>query len=220
MREEEKIIDLKKELVEFATLVESMIAKSIRGLLKKDEAILRDVMNTHEPAANAFEIRLEELCTSVIAQYQPKAKELRTVLMIYKMTSDLERMGDHAVNIADSALFLIPKPPVKPLIDIPRMADETIKSVADAIKAFINGDASLAKTVCERDDIIDGLQVQIFRELTTFMTSDPATIERSLHLIRIANNLERIADLATNICEDVIFMVEGKVIKHHQEEGL
>lgn len=99
------------------------------------------------------------------------------------------------------------------------MADETIKSVDDAIKAFINEDAALAKNVCERDDIIDGLQTQIFRELTTFMTSDPTTTERSLYLIRIANNLERIADLATNICEDVIFMVEGRVIKHHLEDN-
>jgi phosphate transport system protein len=213
-----KINELKKELVTFATLAETMIAKSIKGLLKKERTILKEVEDLHEPDANAYEIKLEELCTSLIAQFEPRAKDLRTVLMIFKMTSDIERMGDHAVHIADSGLFLITKPLVKPLIDIPRMADETVKSVDDTIQSFINEDAELARSVCERDDIIDGLQSQIFRELVTFMTSDPTTIERSLHLIRIANNLERIADLATNISEDVIFMVEGKVIKHHQHD--
>jgi phosphate transport system protein len=213
-----KINELKKELVAFATLAETMIAKSIRGLLKKERTVLKEVEDLHEPDANAYEIKLEELCTSLIAQFEPRAKDLRTVLMVFKMTSDIERMSDHAVHIADSGLFLITKPLVKPLIDIPRMADETIKSVDDAIQSFINEDAALARSVCERDDIIDGLQTQIFRELVTYMTSDPTTIERSLHLIRIANNLERIADLATNISEDVIFMVEGKIIKHHQEQ--
>lgn len=216
---EEKIIELKKELVGFATLAENMIAKSIKGLLEKKSAILKEVEETNEPDANRFEINIEELCTSVIAQYEPRAKDLRTVLMIFKMVYDIERMADHAVHIADSGLFLITKPLVKPLIDIPRMADETVKSVDDAIQSFIHEDAALARSVCERDDIIDGLQTQIFRELVTYMTSDPTTIERSLHLIRIANNLERIADLATNISEDVIFMVEGKVIKHHQEDN-
>jgi phosphate transport system protein len=196
-----------------------MIAKSIKGLLKKETMLLREVEEVHEPDANSYEIKIEELCTSLIAQYEPRAKDLRTVLMVFKMTGDIERMGDHAVHVADSGLFLITKPLVKPLIDIPRMADETIKSVDDAIQSFINEDAAMARSVCERDDIIDGLQTQIFRELVTYMTSDPTTIERSLHLIRISNNLERIADLATNISEDVIFMVEGKVIKHHQEDN-
>jgi phosphate transport system protein len=216
---EEKITELKKELIEFATLVETMIMKSVKGLLKKEKTLLQEVIEELEPNANTLEIKIEELCVSIIAQYQPRARELRTVLMIFKMASDIERMGDHAVNIADSGLFLITKQPVKPLIDIPRMADETIRSVVDAIKAFINEDTALSKNVCERDDTIDGLQTQIFRELTTFMTSDPATVERALYLIRISNNLERIADLATNISEDVIFMVEGKVIKHHQEDN-
>jgi phosphate transport system protein len=217
---EEKITELKKELITFATLAENMIAKSIEGLLKKESKVLKEVEEIYEPDANSREIEIEELCTSVIAQYEPRAKDLRTVLMIFKMTADIERMSDHAVHIADSGLFLITKPFVKPLIDIPRMADETIRSVNDAIQSFINEDAALARSVCERDDIIDGLQTQIFRELVTYMTSDPATIERSLHLIRIANNLERIADLATNISEDVIFMVQGRVIKHHREQKI
>ncbi|HBL23047.1 MAG TPA: phosphate transport system regulatory protein PhoU [Deltaproteobacteria bacterium] len=215
---EVRIKELKKELVEYATLVEDMIAKSMKGLLDRDETPLLEVMHVLEPATNDFEIKLDELCTGAIAQYQPKARDLRTVLMVFKMNSDLERMGDHVANIADSGLFLLSHAPVKPLIDIPRMAEETVKSLNDSITAFLDEDAALAEAVCERDYIIDALQNQIFRELVTFMTADPATIERALYLIRVANNLERIADLATNICEDVIFMVEGRVIKHHLEE--
>jgi len=215
---EEKIIELKKELVDFATLVESMIMKSVQGLINREKTYLVEVIETHEPEANSFEIKLDEMCTHLIAQYQPVAKDLRTVLMIYKMNSDLERMGDHAVNISESGLYLVARRPVKPLIDIPRMADETIKGVDDAIKSFINEDARLAQSVCEHDNVIDALHNQIFRELVTFMTSESATIERSLHLIRISGNLERIADLSTNICEEVIFMVEGRVIKHHIED--
>lgn len=215
---QERIKALKKELVESATLVENMITKSIDGLLGRDESLLREVMGVMEPATNDLEIRIDDLCTTTIAQYQPKARELRVVLMVFKMNSDLERMGDHVANIADSGLFLMSHSPVKPLVDIPRLARETIESLNDSIKAFLDEDASLAQAVCERDYIIDALQNQIFRELVTFMSSDPTTIERSLHLIRISNNLERIADLSTNICEDVIFMVEGRVIKHHLEE--
>lgn len=215
---EEKIIELKKELIDFATLVENMIMKSVKGLIKRERAYLLEVIEKQEPEANNFEIRLDELCTHMIAQYQPMAKDLRTILMVYKMNSDIERMGDHAVNISESGLYLISKRPVKPLIDIPRMADETVKNVEDTIKSFINEDAGLAQSVCEHDSVIDALHNQIFRELVAFMTSESGTIERSLHLVRISSNLERIADLCTNICEDVIFMVEGRVIKHHIED--
>jgi len=126
-------------------------------------------------------------------------------------------MGDHIVNIAQSALFLIEREPVKPLIDIPRMAEETIKMLKDALKAFMTEDSLLAKNVCERDFLIDNLRDQIFRELLTYMLSDPKTIERAFHLIRITQNLERIADLSTNLGEDVIYIVEAKIIKHHKE---
>ncbi|MEN6617590.1 MAG: phosphate signaling complex protein PhoU [Syntrophorhabdus sp.] len=213
-----RINELKMEITTYGALVEEMIKKGISGLLARKEDPLREIIYSLEPATNEFEIKIDDLCTTTIAQYQPRARDLRIVLMIYKMNNDLERMGDHAANIAESGLYLISQPPVKPLVDIPRMADETGENLKDAINAFITEDTILAQRVCERDYIIDALQDQIFRELITFMSSDPATIERSLHLIRIANNLERIADLSTNICEDVIFMVEGKVIKHHYGE--
>jgi phosphate transport system protein len=215
---QDRIKELKKEIVEYGALIEEMIMKSIAGLWAREQEPLREVIDVLEPATNDREIKLDDLCTTTIAQYEPRARALRIVLMVFKMNSDLERMGDHVANIADSGLFLVSHPQVKPLVDIPRMATETITSLNDAITSFIDEDARLAQEVCERDHIIDALHDQIFRELVTFMTSDATTIERSLHLIRIANNLERIADLSTNICEDVIFMVEGRVIKHHFEE--
>lgn len=215
---EERINELKQRLTEFATLIENMIVKSTDGLLKKKRNLLLEVMEKDELKANDFEIEIDEICTNLIAQFAPKAVDLRTILMVMQMNNDLERMGDLAVNICQSSIFLIERPLVKPLIDIPRMAQETISILKDSIDSFIKEDASLAKHVCERDDVIDNLRDQILRELVTFMTSDPTTVERSIHLMRISNNLERIADLSTNICEDVIFMVNGRVIKHHKDE--
>lgn len=215
---EEKIKILKQRIIEFGLLVEEMIEKSIKGLINKREEILKEVIEKLEPVANKFEIEIDEFCAEIIAQYEPKARNLRTVLMILKINNDLERIGDHAVNISESSLFLIKRPDVKPLIDIPRMADETIKMIKDSINSFINEDPNLAREVCKKDDIVDDLKDQITRELITYMISDYTTIERSIHLLRIAQNLERVADLSTNISEDVIFIKEGKIIKHHLEE--
>ena len=211
---EEKLIHLNKELILYATLVEGTIDKSIQGLLQRDRNLLTTVIDFDEKRVNEYDSLLDEMCTNIIAQYEPKAKDLRTVLMIYSINKDLERMSDHAVNIAESGLFLLTKPSLKPLIDIPRMAEMTRKMLKDSITAFISEEAALAKNVCRRDNDVDSLWEQIFRELVTFMISDSTTIERALHLIRISHNLERIADLSTNLCEDVIFIVEGKVIKH------
>jgi phosphate transport system protein len=195
-----------------------MIDECIKGLLARDRALLRDVLDNDEPRANDWENRLDELCIDLIAQFQPRARDLRTIVMCQGMTKDLERMADHAVNIAEDALYLVERPQVKPLIDIPRMAEKVTGMVRDSLLSFVKGDALLARAVCERDSIVDGLQDQVVRELIMYMSSDPSTIERSVHLIDIAKNLERIADLSTNIGEDVIFTVEGRVIKHHTEE--
>lgn len=215
---EEKMIALRKELIESATHVEGMIDKSIAGLMRKDSPLLTEVIEKDEPKANDSEISIEELCTTMIAQYEPRAKDLRTILMVMKMNNDLERVGDHAVNIAECSLFLIERPSLKPLLDIPRMAEESVGMLKDAIEAFIKEDALLAAMVCERDNIVDNLGQQILRELITFMGADSTTIERSMRLLNIARNLERIGDLSTNISEDVIFMVEGRVIKHHRDQ--
>jgi phosphate transport system protein len=215
---EEKMIALRKELIESATHVEGMIDKCITGLMRKDSTLLTEVIEKDEPKANDSEISIEELCTTMIAQYEPRAKDLRTILMVMKMNNDLERVGDHAVNIAECSLFLIERPSLKPLLDIPRMAEESVGMLKDSIEAFIKEDALLAAMVCERDNIVDNLGQQILRELITFMGADPTTIERSMRLLNISRNLERIGDLSTNISEDVIFMVEGRVIKHHRDQ--
>ncbi len=216
---EEKIHELKTELIEYSALVVSMVENCIKGLVEKKENLLCDVIKKQEPRANDYEISLDEMCTTYIVKYQPKAKDLRTILMILTMNNDLERIADHAVNISQSALYLIEQPFVKPLIDIPRMADTVIKMLNDGVNAFVHEDSNLANQVCARDNEVDALRDQILRELITYMISDPSTIERSLHLIRVSKDLERIADLSTNICEEVIFLVEGKVIKHHFEEA-
>ena len=215
----EKLNDLKKKLTEEAGLAEDMVKKSIEGLIEKRKEILEKVIKEYESKMNELEIELDEFCTNLIALYQPEAGNLRTILMILKMNNDLERTGDLAVNISESALFLIERPLVKPLIDIPRMAGEVINMLKNAVNSSINRDTKLAKSVCEKDVIVDKLRDQILRKLITYMSSDPSTIKRSIHLMRISHSLERIADLSTNICEDVIFMVEGRVIKHHKDEN-
>jgi phosphate transport system protein len=213
---ERKIEEVKEKLIEFSEIVKGMLKKSIKGLVERDERLLKEVIEEDEMKCNDLEIEIDEMCIHIIAQFEPRAKHLRTIFLALKMNNDLERMGDHAVNISQSGLFLISKPQVKPLLDIPRMAEEVSKMLEDSLKSFVNEDAALAKSVCERDDIIDDYRDQIVRELITYMVSDPSTIERALHLIRISGNLERIADLTTNICEDVIFMVKGELMKHHK----
>jgi phosphate transport system protein len=195
-----------------------MVETSAKGLSDKDESLLKQIIEKNEQRANEYEIEIDEMCTTLIVTLQPKAIDLRTILMIQKINNDLERIGDHAVNISQSALVLIDQPLVKPLIDIPRMAEEAKQMINDAISAFINKDPLLAKEVCERDSVVDSLRDQIIRELITYMVADASTIPRALHLLNISKNLERIADLSTNICEDVIFLVEARVIKHHHQE--
>jgi phosphate transport system protein len=214
----EKLTELKKDLTEYGGLIEKMVQNGMDGLIRKDKKMLNDILEVYEPLANAREIEIDEKCTSLIAQFQPMAKDLRTVLMILGMNRDLERMGDHTVNIAQSALYLIERPAVKPLINLPRMGNIVNEMLRDSINAFVNEDPVLGKKVCTRDDEVDNLKAQITRELINYMSTDAGTIERALHLQRIVGNLERIADLTTNIGEDVIFMVEGKVIKHHLED--
>jgi len=215
---EKKLNDLKGSIIQFSSHVQHMIDSSIRGLVNRDEEILRAVIDKDEPMANDFELGIEEHCIHLIAQFQPRAKDLRTVLVIHNMDNALERMGDHAVNIAESALELIKKFPIKPFIDIPRMSDVSRSMLDETINSFIKEDPALARRVCEEDSILDGLRDQIIRELITFMASNTSIIGECLHILRIADNLERIGDLSTNICEDVIFMAQGKTIKHHKDK--
>ena len=211
---EGKIAELKQQLITMAGIVEEMIANSIRALVNKDEALAAQVIGPDEDRVNRLEIENEDAAINLMALYQPEASNLRTIAMIIKLNNDLERLGDHAVNITEAAQFLMPRPAVKPLVDIPKMADHAIGMLKDALDAFARGDAELARSVCARDSVVDDLNREIKEELSGYMARDPDTIERALKLLMVSLNLERIADLATNIAEDVIYIATGEVIKH------
>lgn len=217
---ETKVAELKEKLLAMAAYVEGMVDSSTQALIKRDATLAEKVINETEGAVNDLEIDVEDFAINLIALYQPEASNLRTITMVIKINNDLERIGDHAVNIAEAALFLIPRPPVKPLIDLPRMAEEAIRMLHDSLDAFTRSDAELARNVCVRDSTVDSLKDQINRELITYMISDATTIDRALKLMLISLNLERIADLATNISEDVIYAATGEVIKHGKGESI
>lgn len=215
----QKMIELKRHLLEDAVLVEDMIAKSIKGLLEKNEVLLLEVMNTEEPKANDYDRQIDEMCVGLIAQYEPVARDLRMVIMIIKMNKDLERIADHAVNVCESSLFLISKPGVTPLDDLKLMAENAVLMLKDSINAFVNENVPLANAVLDRDNVVDAAGDKILKDLTEMMRGQKDIIPRALHVMRIAHNLERIADLATNIAEEVIYIVEGRDIKHHHPEN-
>jgi phosphate transport system protein len=209
-----KINELKKEIIFYSNHVLNMVHNSLKGLTEKDGEILKKLIRTDEDKANELELKIDEMCLTIIAQFSPKAKDLRLILMILKINNDLERIADHTVNIAESSLYIIDKPQVKKLIDIPAMEKTASKMLEDAIQAFVKEDDKLATDIITRDNIVDNLQEQILRELITHMFDNPKTINRSLHLSRISHNIERIADLSTNIAEDVIFLKKGETVKH------
>ncbi|MBN1694541.1 phosphate signaling complex protein PhoU [candidate division WOR-3 bacterium] len=214
---DERMKSLKKEIVNYASLVESMIEESIAGLSKRDKALLESVMKEKENKANNLEMLIEEHCIEIIAQFEPRAKNLRLILMILKMNNDLERMADHAVNIADSASFLIKLKKEESMEEILNLSNETKEMLKDSIDSFIDGDTKKAKKVCQRDDVVDKIRDKIIKTSVVNMCSDLDSldsVDQRVHIMRIAKNLERIADLSTNICEDTIYMVEGKDIKH------
>jgi len=181
-------------------------------MIMAEEVIKSDVK------INDMEIDIDNQCIKILALYHPEAEDLRTVTMIMKINNDLERIGDHAVNIAEKTIYLADKPPVKPLIDIPRMADKAIEMLQESLDAFVNKDAKLAIDICKKDDEVDALEPQIVRELVTYIIADPQTIDRALTLILIAREIERVADLATNIAEDTYYIASGHTLKHHSFE--
>ena len=208
---------LKENLLKMAAVVEEAIRNSVQSLVKRDSDLARKAFEV-EDRINKMELAIDDMCLKLLALRQPMATDLRFITSAMKITTDLERMGDQAVNISERALSLNQEPQIKPYIDIPRMAEIAQSMVKDVLDAFVNRDPKLARSVCARDDVVDGLNDQVVRELTTYMVSDPKTIPRSVHLMIVARCLERIADHATNIAEDVIFMVDALVIKHHADE--
>jgi len=214
---DEELSSVKEKLLFMAGLAESMIYKAAKSLTERDDSLFKEV-NEAEVKVNHLQIEIDELCLKLLALRQPMATDLRFITSAMKINAELERIGDLAVNIIQRAAVLIKQPQLKPLIDIPRMADLTQKMVKDSLDAFINRDVDLARSVLTRDDEVDALKDQVFRELLTFMLGDQSTIPRALELILVSRHLERIGDHATNICEDVIYLVQGKDIRHHIEE--
>jgi phosphate transport system protein len=214
---DEELAALKETLMRMATLVEESIALSVQALKDRNEELIQHVL-VREETINGLDVEIEQRSLKLIALRQPMASDLRMIVAAMKMGGELERIGDQAVNLAERAQELLKVPLLKPLLDIPRMASLAQKMVRDSIRAFIDQDAVLAKNVCERDDEVDELYDQVFRELLTYTIADPTTIPRAVELILISRHLERIADHATNISEDVIYQVEGRTIKHHFEE--
>lgn len=212
----EELDELQRRLLEMAGLVELAIHKSVLSLVDRDESEAQDVLRS-EARINQMEIEIDDFAVGLLALYQPMAKDLRFLTAAIKINSDLERMGDLAVNTVERALSLIQQPEVKPLIDIPRMAKLVESMVRRSLDAFVNRDSELARAVLLSDDAVDDLRDGIYQELIRFMQSDAGTISRALDLIFVARNLERIADHATNIAEDVLFLVKGVDVRHHAE---
>jgi phosphate transport system protein len=204
---------LKETVLRMGGLVEQMTHRAIQALVERKIDMLAEV-TAMEAQVNQLHIDIDEICLEMIALRQPTAADLRFITAAMKINTDMERIGDQAINITERAEHLLTVPPVKPLIDIPRMADTAKEMLRDALDAFVNGNDELAYETIKKDDLVDQLKDQVFRELLTYMMADPSTIPRALDLILVSRHVERIADHATNICEDVIFMVKGKDVRH------
>jgi len=213
---QKELEELKENLLKMASLVEEALRNAIQSLVGRDSSLAQKTFDV-EDRINKMENAIDEMCLRLLALRQPVATDLRFITSAMKINTDLERMGDQAVNIGERAISLNQEPQLKPYIDIPRMTKITQSMVKDVLDAFVNKDPKLARSVCERDDLVDGLNDQVFRELLTYMISDPKTTTRAVHLMIVCRCLERIADHATNIAEDVIFVVDAVVIKHHAD---
>jgi phosphate transport system protein len=216
---DEQIADLKQQLLLMSGRAEEIIRKALESLARRDPALAEEVF-ADDSAIDRMEIDVEESCVQLLALQQPLASDLRLITSALKISSDLERMGDHAVNIAGCAKQLANKAPVKPLPDLSDLAEKSIAMLRDALDAFVRGDAEAARLLVRRDDEVDALNRQLFAELMRRMIADPQQVERSMTLVLVGRNLERIADLATNVAEEVVFIAEARIIKHHVDEGI
>ena len=205
--------DLKDKLLFMGGSVESQIEDALQALIERNSDLAIRVVE-NDLAVNKLDVEIDETCLRLLALHQPTAGDLRFITTAMKISTELERMSDLAENIAERSIELNKEPQLKPYIDIPRMADWTIRMVKECLDAFVNGDADLARKVCRDDDFVDDLTEQLFRELVSFMLEDTRTITRAIRLTFIGKYFERIADHATNIGELVVYMVEGKIIRH------
>ena len=209
----EELEALKQTLLAMGGLVEDQIRRAMQALLERDDVIAQDVID-RDRQVNTYDVEVDEQCVNLLALHQPAAGDLRFITTAMKIVTDLERIGDQAVNIAQRALELNREPQLKPYIDLPRMADKAQRMVKESLDAFVAGDTALARQVCAEDAEVDALKEQIFRELLTFMMEDPRTVSRAIRVILISRFMERVADHATNIAEMVIYLVEGKMVRH------
>jgi len=207
---ERQLSEIQEDMLVMAGMVESAIERSIEALKSRDVELARQII-ADDIKINRKRYETEEKCLELIATQQPLASDLRTIVAVLHITVDLERMGDHAEGIAKIALMMADEPPLKPYIDIPRMAQIAIEMMVDVMEAFKHRDPASARAICNRDDEVDALYDQVYGELVTYMIQDPRNIERATHLTWVAHNLERIADRVTNICERVVYLVEGRI---------
>jgi phosphate transport system protein len=212
----EELDYLRSRLLEMSALVEDSVYRSVLALSDKDPQQAQKVLQ-NEAEINRMEIEIDDLATRLLALQQPMATDLRLLTSAIKINNDLERMGDLAVNIVERALSLISEPLIKPLIDIPAMANRVQLMIRKSLDAFVRRDAELARTVLVSDDAVDELRDAVYEELITYMERDPKTVRQGINLMFVARNLERLADHATNIAEDVLFLVEGVDVRHHAE---
>ena len=214
---EDELQQLQERLLAMGGLVEERVRLAVEALVHRDAGAIRRVIDGDD-AVNALHLEIDGRAFTLLALHQPMAVDLRAIVSAIKINTDLERVGDLAVNIAQAAERYLTHPPVKPLIDIPRMAGLAQRMLHDALDAFVRRDTDLAQAVLDRDDELDALKMQVFRELLTYMLQDAATIEPSLDLILISRHLERVGDHATNVAEDVIFIVSARDVRHHAAE--
>ncbi len=214
---QEELDQAKTRLLEMGGLAEENVRLAVKGMVDRDAHLIDRVLNGDAPL-NQLHIEIDSRCFTLLALYQPMAADLRTIVAAFKINTDLERVGDLAVNIAEAARRYTMRAPVKELIDIPRMASIAQTMLRDALDAFVRRDVALAQHVLNEDDRLDSLKTQIFRELLTYMMQDPSTIEPALDLILVSRHLERIGDHATNVAEDVIFIVSARDVRHHAGE--
>jgi phosphate transport system protein len=209
----EELEALKQTLLAMGGLVEDQIRRVMAALLERDSVAAQEVID-RDARVNAYDVEVDEKCVELLALHQPAAGDLRFITTAMKIVTDLERIGDQAVNIAQRSLELNAEPQLKPYIDLPRMAEQAQRMVKESLDAFVARDTALARQVCAEDAAVEALKEQIFRELLTFMMADPRTIPRAIRLILISRFLERVADHATNIAEMVIYMVDSKMVRH------
>jgi phosphate transport system protein len=210
---QEELEGLQRVLLEMGGLAEERVRLAVNGLVTRDARTIEATIQGDEPI-NRLQIEIDNRSFRLLALHQPMATDLRAIVAAVKINTDLERVGDLAVNIGEAARRYAMHPPVKQLIDIPRMASIAQAMLRDALDAYVRRDTRLARVVLNRDDELDGLKTQVFRELLTYMLQDPTTVEPSLDLILVSRHLERIGDHATNIAEDVIFMVSAEDVRH------